>query len=414
MTAPEAARAMARGVRRALGPGAEMVELPMADGGEGTTEVIVAARGGRLVDVSARDALGRPVRASVGLVAEEIDDDAAGAEASRVAGVLGVMDVASAVGLAQLDPLERDPWVATSHGVGDLLRALLDAGVGRVVVGLGGSATNDGGAGMLESLGAVLRDGAGAVVAARPDRLREVASLDLAGLDPRLGGVEIALACDVTNPLVGPTGATAVFGPQKGVSADDVAELDAALAVWAEALETAVGRSVRSLPGAGAAGGLGAAFLALGARRRAGVEVVAEAVGLEAAVAGADLVLTGEGSIDEQTLAGKVPAGVAAIAARHGVPVLAFGGRVDPGAVALLRRELGLIDVVQITPAGTPLADALSAGPANLEHAVTTTLRTWRSTSRIAAMLEAAGPAPDRGGNVGEVVKESRPRWPKT
>ncbi len=375
MTAPEAARAMARGVRQALGPGAEVVELPMADGGEGTMEVIVAARGGRFVEVPVRDALGRPIRASVGLVAEEVDDDAAGAETrglvSRAAlGGLGVMDVASAVGLAQVDPAERDPWMATSRGVGDLLRALLDAGVGRVVIGLGGSATNDGGAGMLEALGAVLRDGAGGVVPARPDRLRQVASLDVSGLDSRLADVEITLACDVTNPLVGSTGATAVFGPQKGVGAEDVPELDAALAVWAHALEAAVGRSVRSLPGAGAAGGLGVAFLALGAQRRPGVEVVAEAVGLDAAVAGADLVLTGEGSIDEQTLAGKVPAGVAAIAARHGVPVIAFGGRVDPGEVALLTSDLGLADVVEITPPGAPLAEALRAGAANLERAV--------------------------------------------
>lgn len=370
MTAPEAAAAMARGVRRALGGGVggdaaiEVVEIPMADGGEGTTEAIVRARGGRLVPVAVRDALGRP---AVGLIGLLPDLDGGGT---------AVIEVASAVGLAMVAPGERDPLRATSRGVGDLLLAALDRGVTRIVVGLGGSATNDGGAGLLKSLGAVMYDAEGRVVEASPDALVRVARVDLAGLDPRLASLEVALACDVTNPLLGPTGATAVFGPQKGVRPESVAALDAALAVWADALEAATGRVTRDLPGAGAAGGLGAAFLALGATLLPGVRVVAEAVGLEAAVAGADLVLTGEGSIDAQTFAGKAPAGVAAIAARHGVPVLAFAGRVGPGAEQLLARGSG--EVVAITPDSTPLESALREGPANLERAVADALSRWK------------------------------------
>ncbi|ROR96810.1 glycerate kinase [Salana multivorans] len=358
MTAAEAAAAMARGVRRALARAVADLDVrtvPMADGGEGTTEAVVDARGGRLVPARVRDALGRPAVGVLGLV-----DD------------LAVIEVASAVGLGVIAPADRDPLRASSHGVGDLVRAALDAGVARLLVGLGGSATNDGGAGMVAALGGVLRDATGRAVPASPDHLAGVAALDLSGLDPRLADVEITLACDVTNRLLGPSGATAVFGPQKGVRAGDVALLDAALATWADALEAATGRAVRTLPGSGAAGGLGAAFLALGAARRPGVEVVAEAVGLAAAVAGADLVLTGEGAIDEQTLAGKTPAGVAALALRHGVPVLAFAGRVGPGADLLLER--GVARVVGITPDGTPPAVALREGPGNLERAVAAAL----------------------------------------
>lgn len=355
MSAAEAAAAMARGVRRVL-PGADCVELPMADGGEGTVEAMVATLGGELRSVPVTDALGRPATGTIGLI-----------------GTLAVLEVASAVGIGMVEEELRDPLHATSRGVADLLRAALDAGATRVVVGLGGSATNDGGAGLLVGLGAVLRDAGGQHVDPLPVALDAVAEVDLAGLDPRLAEVEIVLACDVTNPLLGPEGASAVFGPQKGADAASVERLDRALATLVGALEEAAGRSVRDVPGAGAAGGLGAALLALGAHRRRGVEVVREAVGLEEAVAGADLVLTGEGSIDAQTLAGKTPAGVAEVAARFDVPVVAFAGRVAPGAEVLL--EHGFTAVVPVLPAVTDLPTALREGAANLENAVATALR---------------------------------------
>lgn len=359
MTAAEAAAAMARGVRRVL-PAAECVEVPMADGGEGTTEVLVAALGGRLVDVDTVDALGRPRRARIGIAH----------------GDLAVIEVASAVGLGLIAPALRDPMAAMSRGVADLVRAALDGGARRLVIGLGGSATNDGGAGLLVGLGARLLDHDGHDVEPRPCELHRVRTIDPTGLDHRLADVTIELACDVTNPLLGPTGASAVFGPQKGADPAQVRALDSALATFATALETAAGRRVRDEPGAGAAGGLGAALLALGARRRPGVEVVADAVGLDAAVAGADLVLTGEGSIDAQTLAGKTPTGVAHVAARHGVPVIAFAGRLAPDAEVLL--EHGFLAVVPILREVTDLPTALQRGAVNLELAVATALRLLR------------------------------------
>ncbi len=354
MTAAEAAAAMARGVRRVL-PGADCVEVPMADGGEGTTAALVAALHGRLADVPTLDALGRPHVATIGLAGDD----------------LAVLEVAAAVGLALVAPRERDVLAGTSLGVASLVRAALDAGARRLVVGLGGSATNDGGAGLLVGLGARLLDEASRPVEPAPRELARVAAVDLSGLDPRLEDVNLELACDVSSPLLGPAGASAVFGPQKGAGAAEVAALERALGAFADALETATGKRVRDVPGAGAAGGLGAAFLALGASLRPGVEVVAQAAGLARHVRDADLVLTGEGSIDRQTLAGKTPAGVARVAQLAGVPVVAFAGRVESApqldrvfaAVVPILRRLGTLD------------EALRAGPDNLEHAVATALR---------------------------------------
>lgn len=364
LTAARAAAAMARGVRRVL-PDATCVEVPMADGGEGTTEALVAALGGRLVPVPTVDALGRAVRGVVGVAP----------------GGLAVLEVASAVGLALVHPDERDVLAGTSRGVADLVRAALDAGARRVVVGLGGSATNDGGAGLLVGLGARLLDADGRPVDPRPGALGAVAAVDLAGVDPRLRDVRVELACDVTSPLLGPSGASAVFGPQKGASPQQVEELERALAALADALETAADRRVRDVPGAGAAGGLGAAFLALGARRRVGVELVADAVGLRGHLSDADLVLTGEGSVDAQTLAGKVPVGVADAAGDAGVPVVVLAGRVDAAAAeALLAR--GVAAVVPVSSGPVPVAQALRDAETDVERTTATTMRLLRLGAR--------------------------------
>lgn len=359
MTSVAAATAMARGVRRAL-PDAECVEVPLADGGEGTTAALVAALGGRLVDVTTTDALGRPVTATIGI-----------ADTRTV-----VLEVAAAVGIGLVAPAERDVMTSTSAGVAPLVRAALDVGARRLVVGLGGSATNDAGAGLLVGLGARLLDSEGHQVSAEPRHLDRVASVDLAGLDPRLADLRIELACDVTNPLLGPHGASAVFGPQKGASPEQVEMLDAALTVFVRALEADVRRPVRDEPGAGAAGGLGAAFLALGATRRPGIEVVVEAARLKEHLRGADLVITGEGAVDSQTLAGKTPAGVAEVARRAGVPVIVVAGQVDPSAEALL--DHGVAGVVPMLRRVSTLEEALHDGPENLEHAVATALRLVR------------------------------------
>ncbi len=356
MSAPEAAAAMARGVRRVL-PDADCLEIPMADGGEGTAETLTGALGGRLLTVPARDALGRPGKGAIGVVG----DDTA------------VLDIASAVGLMGILAAERDPLASSSLGVADLVRAALDEGARHLVIGLGGSATNDGGAGLLVGLGAVLRDAHGEVVPPVPRKLDRVATVDLSGLDPRLGKTAIDVACDVTNPLLGPTGASAVFGPQKGATPRQVRELDTALAAWAAALEPAVGFRVRSLPGAGAAGGLGAGLLALGATLRRGVDVVIETVGLDSVVVRSDLVLTGEGSIDAQTRSGKTPAGVAMVARRHGVPVVALAGRVPQEADDLSGSEFTAI--VPILHEVVPLETAVKEGASNLERATATVMR---------------------------------------
>ncbi len=355
MSAADAAAAMARGVRRVL-PSADCRLVPMADGGEGTTEALRATLGAELREVAARDALGRPVAAGFGLAA----------------GGLAVLEVAAAVGIALIAPADRDVMASDSRGVADLVRGALDAGATRLLVGLGGSATTDGGAGMLAGLGVRLLDAGGAEVQPNPGGLVRLARVELARLDRRLLAIPVDLACDVTNPLLGPTGAAAVFGPQKGATPAQVPVLDAALARLADALVAAGLPEVRDRPGAGAAGGLGMAFLALGANLRPGVEVVAAAAGLDRAIDGADLVLTGEGSLDAQTLAGKAPAGVLAIAARHGVPVIAFAGRLGSGI-----DDLGFAACVPIVDASVDLATALREGPANLEAAVAAALTRW-------------------------------------
>lgn len=358
MSAAEAAAAIERGVRSVV-PEAECVLVPMADGGEGTTDALVAALAADTRRVWTVDALGRPIEAAYGLTGDG----------------LAIMEVAAAVGIGQIPPEQRDIMASSSWGVGDLVLDALAAGATRLLVGLGGSVTTDGGAGLLTQLGARLLDADGGLLPPTPKGLGRLARVDLDGLDPRVAGLRIDVACDVTNPLLGPSGAAAIFGPQKGATVDQVPVLDAVLARLADALVAAGAPEVRDHPGAGAAGGLGSAFLSLGGRMRRGVEVVAEAAGLEAWVPGADLVMTGEGSIDGQTLAGKTPAGVAEVAARHGVPVIAFAGRVGADAGVLLEHGFAAIMAIMSGPADLPTA--LAQGPANLEAAAATAMRLY-------------------------------------
>lgn len=351
MTAPEAAQAMADGVRD-VAPDAVVIQLPMSDGGEGFAAAIAAATGDAWVPVTVPDALGREVEAGY-----------VWSPGSRRA----VVEMATAAGLERIAPRERDVRRSSTVGVGRLVHAALEAGARHLVVGLGGSATNDAGAGLLVELGARFTDAEGAELAPVPVELERCAAIDVSRLDPRLAGCLVEAACDVTNPLLGPRGASAVYGPQKGATPDDVAYLDAVLARLV-GLAPPTARLAAALPGAGAAGGLGWALLGfLGARMRPGVDLVADTVGLDEAVAGADLVLTGEGSVDAQTLQGKTPAGVAAVAARHDVPVVVLGGRVTDDARALGSESVRL---VCITPEGQPLEEAVRRGPENLRSAV--------------------------------------------
>jgi len=309
LPATEVAAAVAAGLRSAAGD-AEIVTIPVADGGDGTVDAAVAA-GFERVPVTTAGPEGEPVRASY---------------ARR--GEVAVVELACACGLALLPAGRRAPLTASSFGAGEVMRVALEAGARQVVLGVGGSASTDGGAGLLQALGAQVLDDHGEPVSRGGAGLDEVAVLDLAGLHPAGRTAEFVLAADVDNPLTGPDGAAAVYGPQKGASPAEVARLDAGLERWAAVVAAAVGEDWSRAPGAGAAGGVGfAAMAVLGARMRPGIELVLELTGLESRLAGADLVITGEGSLDAQSLAGKAPVGVARAAARLGVPVVAVAGR---------------------------------------------------------------------------------------
>lgn len=356
LTASAAAAAMAEGVSR-VWPAAQCVQVPLADGGEGTLAVLVGAFGAQVHTVATTDPLGRPVLASYGL-----------------AGDVAIIEVATAIGLELIEPELRDIESATTIGVAELLTAALDAGATRLIVGIGGTATCDGGAGLLTGLGARLLDADGAEVPPTPAGLARLARVELAGLEPRLAEVRIEIASDVTNPLLGPLGAAAVFAPQKGARAEQLPLLEGSLSRLAEALVAAGAPDVRDAPGSGAAGGLGAALLAVGGRLRSGVGLVAEAVGLAEQIAAADLVLTGEGALDAQTGSGKVVTGVVAVAARYRVPVIAFAGRIPDLEVI---QALGLAAAVAITTAELPFEQAVAQAPELLSAAVASTLAAW-------------------------------------
>lgn len=371
LSAPEVAAAIGVGLAR-VWPDAELVELPVADGGEGTVAAMVEATGGRLVALDVRGPDGRTVHAAYGLLGD---------------GRTAVVEAASAAGLHLVAQTDRDPGRATTYGVGQLVADALDHEVQRVVVGLGGTATNDGGAGLLEALGARLLDADDEPVERGGAALQHVRRLDLTQLDARLGRVEVEAACDVDNPLLGPEGATAVFGPQKGVLAEQVPALDGALHRWADLLAAETGRDLRSEPGAGAAGGLGFALIsAASARLRPGFELVAEAVDLRRAVAGADLVITGEGRVDAQTVRGKAPSGVIGLAREAGVPVVVVGGSVGPGSDQVV--EAGAVAVFGCVPAPASLEDVLEEARANLERTAQQIAATWESGRRAAAVFE--------------------------
>lgn len=340
LTAAEAAEAIAAGVRDAL-PDATVDVVPMSDGGAGLVDALLAARGGARMTTRVHDPLMRPVDASWVLLA---DGTAA-------------IEMAAASGLVLLTAEERDPLVATTRGTSELIRAALDRGCRCIIVGVGGSATVDGGAGAMQALGARLLDAQGVDLPPGGGPLLRLDRIDLSARDPRLAGLDLRVACDVTNTLCGPQGAAAVFGPQKGASPDGVRSLEAALLHFAAIVRRDAGVDLLSVPGGGAAGGLAAGLLVVaGATVEPGFPLVAEAVGLEARVAAADLVITGEGRLDAQTAFGKTADGVAKLARAHGRRVAIIAGSVDTA----YDRARSPFDVVeQATPAGMPLDDAI-------------------------------------------------------
>jgi glycerate kinase len=327
LSAPEVCAALARGLTRAASA-IEVVARPMADGGEGTLDAVLTAVGdaGRRHSVSVCGAGGNSVEAAYGILATP-DGPTAVLEAAQVVGITDAVGMGTPVGMR------------TTRGLGELVRALLDQGVRRFMIGLGGSSTNDGGAGMLMALGLSLLDAKGNVIAAGPDGLQTLGRADASALDSRLGSCEITIMSDVNNPLTGARGATAIFGPQKGVLPHQQRRFDEAIAKFADNAEAAIGRHAAKSPGAGAAGGLGFALQLVGGNFHSGAEVVAELTGLDAALADADWAITGEGRSDAQTLLRKAPFVVAEHARAHEVPVLLISGAVDAAALPELNKH---------------------------------------------------------------------------
>jgi glycerate 2-kinase len=341
LTSVDVARALEAGWRRAR-PGDEVRLSPLADGGEGTLVAIAAAGGWQWREADALDPLGRTIRARW---------------LARDDGRVAVVEMAAGSGLSLLAPGERDAGRATSHGTGDLLRNVLDAGIRDIALGIGGSATTDGAAGLLRALGARIAD--------------DLTSVELDELDPRLAETHLRIACDVTNPLLGQNGAAATYGPQKGADADDVAQLEARLSRFADRMEAATGRSERETPGAGAAGGMGFGLLCVTDRfasleLRPGVDLVMEEAAFDRSLELADLVLTGEGRIDIQTAFGKTALGVARRAQAAGRPCVAVGGGVTPEGV----EAMAAVDAVTVPVVEQPqtVEAAMAAGTAPLER----------------------------------------------
>lgn len=320
LSALDVASAIESGFRE-IYPDAEYVKLPVADGGEGTVEAMVAATQGRVISVEVTGPLGEPVAGFYGVSGDE---------------QCAFIEMAAASGLEHLSPEKRNPLKTTSWGTGELIRHALDLGVKRIIIGLGGSATNDGGAGMVQALGAKLLTADNQQLAYGGASLDSLATIDISALDSRLADCQIDVACDVTNPLTGKEGASTVFGPQKGATPEMVAQLDRALGHFAQRIKQDLAIDVLTLEGGGAAGGMGAALYAFcGANLRHGIDIVTEALHLDALVADADLVITGEGRMDSQTVHGKVPVGVARVAKQHHIPVIGIAGSLtaDVGVV---------------------------------------------------------------------------------
>jgi glycerate kinase len=371
LSAAKAAAAMAAGVERGA-PGTRVTLLPLADGGEGTVAALVDARNGQVERVDVRDPLDRPIRADIGLLGDGV--------------VVAEMALASGLPLLRLD--ERDPFRATTFGTGQLIRAALDRGASEIILGVGGSATVDGGAGALQALGARLLDAEGRQIRQGNAGLADLASIDLSDLDPRLRSTRIRVACDVRNPLTGPNGAAAVFGPQKGARPADIPILEANLAHFAEILARDLGLRVVGVPGMGAAGGLTAGLLTIGGRAESGIELILETLHFDRQVAVADLVLTAEGRIDRQSAQGKVISGVLAHAGRVGVPVVALGGSVRAGELNGLYAA-GLAAAFPIADGPLTYAKAIARTESLLLQATERVIRLW---------LAARCPDPTAGG----------------
>ena len=352
VSALNVAEAMERGILRVF-PSADVRKIPIADGGEGTVEALVSATGGQRRHTTVCGPLGEKVTALWGVLGD---------------GRTAVIEMAAASGLPLLPMEKRNPLTATTYGTGELIRAALDAGLRKIIIGVGGSASNDGGAGMARALGIRFTSGNGDELPEGGAALSGLKKIHMAGLDPRLQETEITVACDVDNPLCGPRGASAVFGPQKGATLEMVAELDLALGHFAACAHEATGRDVSDLPGAGAAGGMGAGLLFFTpAILKPGVEIVLDAVGFSDVVKEAAFVITGEGRTDFQTAFGKAPVGVAKVAKQYDVPVFCISGGLGKGADDVLAQ--GIDALMSICDRPLSLEECMSTGESLIESA---------------------------------------------
>jgi glycerate kinase len=314
LTALEVSDAIEKGIREVF-PEAEIIKIPMADGGDGTVECLVNATGGEILREKVIGPLGNEILAHYGILGDK---------------KTAVIEMAAASGLTLVPENKRNPLITTTYGTGQLIKAALNQGCRKMIIGIGGSATNDGGAGMLQALGVKLLDREEKEVGFGGGELKKINRIDISSLDNRLSDIRVLVASDVNNPLCGPMGASRIYGPQKGATPEIIEELDKSLSYFAGLIKRDLNKDVKDIPGAGAAGGLGASLMAfLNAELRPGIEIMIEAVKLEQAIKDADLVITGEGKIDSQTIYGKAPIGVAKIAKKYNVPVVAVAAIIE-------------------------------------------------------------------------------------
>jgi glycerate kinase len=358
MTAKEVCEAMERGIKKA-DDNVTCIHVPMADGGEGTMQSLVDATDGKIYSLNVIGPLGNQVEARYGILGD---------------GKTGVLEMASASGI-HLVPLEkRNPLKTTTYGTGQLIKACLDHGVKKILIGIGGSSTNDGGIGVIQALGGKLLDREGKEIGFGGEELKRIFSIDLTNFDSRLNEVTIEVACDVTNPLCGEKGASNVFGPQKGATPEMIKILDENLRHYANVIKEQLGRDVSDIPGAGAAGGLGAGLMAfLDGKLKNGIEMVIEYANLEEKIKCSDIVFTGEGSIDFQTQYGKTPFGVATLAKKHNKPVIALAGKIGEDIEVLY--DKGIDSMFCIVRGLTTLEEALEKGKENIERTTENIMR---------------------------------------
>ena len=361
LSASEVAQAIEKGFREIF-PDAQYVSVPVADGGEGTVEAMIAATQGTEQHVVVTGPLGEKVNACWGISGD---------------GATAIIEMAAASGLALVPPAKRNPLVTTSRGTGELILDALDKGARNIIIGIGGSSTNDGGAGMVQALGAKLCDANGKQIGYGGGSLMALNSIDVSGLDPRLKECTIRVACDVTNPLIGETGASRIFGPQKGADEATIVELDRNLSHYADVIKKSLQIDVKNVPGSGAAGGMGAALMAfLGAELRSGIEIVTQALNLEEHIHDCTWVLTGEGRLDSQSIHGKVPVGVANVAKKYHKPVIGIAGSLtrDVGIV----HQYGIDAVFSVLNSVSSLEEAFRGASDNI----------YRASRNIAATLQ--------------------------